>query len=61
MLQPLAYRMRPRQLEDILGQEHLVGQEYLPVDEGACDRRVVEAWEASFQSIICLFIIPQKA
>ena len=25
MLQPLAYRMRPRQLEDILGQEHLVG------------------------------------
>lgn len=36
MVQPLSYRMRPKHLDDILGQSHLVGQ-------GKIIRRMVEA------------------
>lgn len=36
MQQPLAYRMRPHQIEDVLGQEHLVG-------EGRIIQRMVKA------------------
>lgn len=35
-MKPLAYRMRPSHIEDIIGQEHLVG-------EGQIIRRMVEA------------------
>ena len=35
-LQPLAYRMRPRNLEEVVGQEHLVG-------EGKIINRMVQA------------------
>ncbi|HPR81445.1 MAG TPA: AAA family ATPase, partial [Enterococcus sp.] len=36
MQQPLAYRMRPRNLDEVVGQQHLVG-------EGKIIRRMVEA------------------
>ena len=36
MQQPLAYRMRPRELSEVVGQEHLVGP-------GKIIRRMVEA------------------
>ncbi|GAA0483192.1 replication-associated recombination protein A [Salinibacillus aidingensis] len=39
-LQPLAYRMRPKSIDDIIGQEHLVGQ-------GKMIRRMVEAGKLS--------------
>ena len=36
MQQPLAYRMRPRHLDEVVGQQHLVGP-------GKIIRRMVEA------------------
>ena len=36
MQQPLAYRMRPRTIDEVVGQEHLVG-------EGKIIRRMVDA------------------
>ncbi|KHF41983.1 replication-associated recombination protein A [Halalkalibacter okhensis] len=38
--QPLAYRMRPQKIEDIIGQEHLIG-------EGKLLRRMVDAGQLS--------------
>ena len=36
MQQPLAYRMRPRTIDEVVGQQHLVG-------EGKIIRRMVDA------------------